>query len=68
MWVSNKDNDENIKVIEIINALLPSLVEMVKIQYNAKISYESDKKKFEELIKKKENEFKNLKKKLEEIE
>ena len=47
------DNDENIKTIEIINALLPSLVEMVKIQYNAKISYESDKKKFEELIKKK---------------
>ena len=41
---------------------------MVNVSYNAKISYESDKKKFEELIKKKENEFKNLKKKLEEIE
>ena len=62
------DNDENIKVIEIINALLPSLVEMVKMKSNRKISYESNIKKIDELMKKNENEFKNIKKKLEEIE
>ena len=58
------DNDENIKVIEIINALLPSLVEMVKKKSNRKISYESNIKKIDELMKKNENEFKNLKKNL----
>jgi len=43
-------------------------VEMVKMQSNAKISNESKTKKFQELMEKNENEFKNLKKKLEEIE
>ena len=58
------NNNENIKAIEIINTLLPSLVEMVKMQSNAKISNESDTKKFQELMEKNENEFKNLKKNL----
>ena len=62
------NNNENIKAIEIINTFLPSLVEMVKMQSNAKISNESKTKKFQELMEKNENEFKNLKKKLEEIE
>ena len=52
------------KAIEIINTLLPSLVEMVKMQSNSKISYESYTKKIQDLMEKNENEFKNLKKNL----
>ena len=43
-------------------------MEMVKMQSNTKISHEANIKKIDELMKKNENEFKNLKKKLEEIE
>ena len=52
------------KAIEIINTLLPSLVEMVKMQSNSKISYESYTKKIQDLMEKNENEFKNLEKNL----
>ena len=49
-----------LKIIEIINALLPSLMEMVKMQSNTKFLKKANIKKIDELMKKNENEFKKI--------